>query len=188
MNFIRKAVTTLGGIFLAVLLIAALAPRATHGLVAALVQVANTTTNPAVTSDADRSTRLPYQSFVSFTPSSSGVSPQSVSTATVPAGYRLVIQNVSANISIQTANPVPSACISSNFSPSLAFPCFTGTFIGSVVDEGIFNQQVTRYIGPGDTPIVTFLGDFYSTCAGCSSVTVTGYLENCSVTGCPAIE
>jgi hypothetical protein len=46
MNYIKKAVTTLGGIFLAALLTAALAPKATHGLVAALVQVTNTSANP----------------------------------------------------------------------------------------------------------------------------------------------
>jgi len=51
MNVLRKAVSALGGIFLAALLIAALAPKATHGLVAALVQVTNTSSNPAATLD-----------------------------------------------------------------------------------------------------------------------------------------
>jgi len=44
MNYMKKAVTTLGGIFLAALLIAAVAPKATHGLVAALVQIVPGTT------------------------------------------------------------------------------------------------------------------------------------------------
>jgi len=39
MKIMKKAVTTLGGIFLAALLIAALAPKATHAVVAALVQI-----------------------------------------------------------------------------------------------------------------------------------------------------
>lgn len=49
MNIIRKAGATLGGIFLAVLLIAVFAPKATRGVVAALVQVTNTSANPVPT-------------------------------------------------------------------------------------------------------------------------------------------
>lgn len=49
MNSIRKAVTALGGIFLAALLIAALAPKAARGIAAALVQVTNTSSNPVPT-------------------------------------------------------------------------------------------------------------------------------------------
>jgi hypothetical protein len=49
MNIIRKAVTTLGGIFLAALLIAALAPKTARGIAAALVQVTNTSSNPVPT-------------------------------------------------------------------------------------------------------------------------------------------
>jgi hypothetical protein len=39
MNITRKALTTLGGVFLAALLLAALAPRAARGVAAALVQI-----------------------------------------------------------------------------------------------------------------------------------------------------
>ncbi|MGB0035008.1 MAG: hypothetical protein WBP79_05995 [Candidatus Acidiferrales bacterium] len=45
MIIIRKAANTLAGIFLAVLLIGALAPKATRGVVAAFVQVVNTPTS-----------------------------------------------------------------------------------------------------------------------------------------------
>jgi hypothetical protein len=46
MNIIRKAISTFAGISLAVLLFAALAPKATRGVAAALVQVTNTSANP----------------------------------------------------------------------------------------------------------------------------------------------
>jgi hypothetical protein len=46
MNLIRRTATTLGAIFLAALLLAALAPKATRGIAAALVQVTNTSANP----------------------------------------------------------------------------------------------------------------------------------------------
>jgi hypothetical protein len=51
MNILRKTATTLGGIFFAVLLIAALAPKATRGIAAALVQVTNTASNAVPTED-----------------------------------------------------------------------------------------------------------------------------------------
>jgi len=187
MNFIKKAVTTLGGIFLAALLIAALAPKATHGLVAALVQVTNTTANPASTWDADHATRIPYQSYEAFAPVFAGGQTLPVSFAQVPAGYRLVIQNINADLAVVSDNPVPSACIGSNFNPFQTFPCVTGVYTGSQGDFGVINQQVTRYIGPGDTPVLGVLADF-SSCSGgpCDSATISGYLENCAVTGCPA--
>ncbi|MGB0035009.1 MAG: hypothetical protein WBP79_06000 [Candidatus Acidiferrales bacterium] len=49
MSLIRRTVSALGGILIAVLLIAALAPKATRGVVAALVQVTNTSANPVPT-------------------------------------------------------------------------------------------------------------------------------------------
>jgi hypothetical protein len=61
MNLMRKTATTLGGIFLAVLLIAALAPKATRAVAAALVQVTNTTSNPVNVSDV-----APLEAFVVF--------------------------------------------------------------------------------------------------------------------------
>ena len=59
MNIARKAVITLGGVFLAALLIAALAPKATRGIAAALVQVTNTAANPVPTLDADNPSYQP---------------------------------------------------------------------------------------------------------------------------------
>jgi hypothetical protein len=55
MNVVRKAVSALGGIFLAALLIAALAPKATRGIAAALVQVVNTPANPVQNQDVTTS-------------------------------------------------------------------------------------------------------------------------------------
>jgi hypothetical protein len=64
MNIIRKAVTTLGGVFLAALLIAALAPKAAHGIAASLVQVANTSANPVPTVAADNPADFPFVGFI----------------------------------------------------------------------------------------------------------------------------
>jgi hypothetical protein len=54
MNIMRKAVSASGGILLAALLVAAFAPKVTRGIATALVQVANTAANPAMTQDTSK--------------------------------------------------------------------------------------------------------------------------------------
>jgi hypothetical protein len=91
MNFLRKVVTAIGSIFLAALLIAALAPKATRALAAALVQVTNTTSNPVPTSDV-----APLQPFSggctkAFPTSNSNNGCEIL----LPSGKRLVGQTIS---------------------------------------------------------------------------------------------
>ena len=94
MNYLRKAISALGGIFLAALLIAALAPKATHAIAAALVQVVNTPANPVVTTDSlGTATLLQLNCQVSSTVGSNGNS-FSDNCFTVPAGKRAVVENV----------------------------------------------------------------------------------------------
>ena len=90
MNIVRKALTGLGGICLAALVVAALAPKATHGIVAALVQVTNTTANPVPVTDVGS-----LQPFESNCAVSQGSATGSDCFISVPAGKRLVIQSVS---------------------------------------------------------------------------------------------
>ena len=93
MNIVRKAVSALGGIFLAALLIAALAPKAVRSAVAAaLVQVTNTAANPVPNQDIDdpgKATRV----FLSC-----GVQFSTVNFCdlnyTVPTNARLIIDQV----------------------------------------------------------------------------------------------
>jgi hypothetical protein len=97
MNILRKAVTTLGGIFLAALLITALAPKAARGVAAALVQVTNTSANPVPTVSADAN--FPYEAQICAGdcggfPNSFSV--PSTTTTGVPV-KRLVIEDLNAN-------------------------------------------------------------------------------------------
>jgi hypothetical protein len=110
MNLIRKAFTTLGGVFLAALLIAALAPRATRGVAAALVQVTNTASNPVPTEDGPGN--FPFDASVCaetggtfcggltegfFVP---------LTTSTGAAVKRLVIEDVSSTCDVQPGDVV----------------------------------------------------------------------------------
>ena len=54
MKFIKSLLMGTGGVVLAGLVLALLAPRAVHAVVATAVQVVNTSANPAITEDASR--------------------------------------------------------------------------------------------------------------------------------------
>lgn len=85
MNIVRKAVTTIGGFCLAALLIAALAPKATHAVVAALVQVANTSANPVPNRDVDNPARDTFQASFDSSCTASGLTLISCTGLTVPS-------------------------------------------------------------------------------------------------------
>ncbi|HUJ30124.1 MAG TPA: hypothetical protein VLY23_02505 [Candidatus Acidoferrum sp.] len=97
MKTIRKVATTLAGIFLAVLLIIVLAPRAARGVAAALVQVTNTSSNPVPVVAAAALNSFDSNGFCQFVPTDNGhndfclVDP----IYTVPAGKIAVIEHAS---------------------------------------------------------------------------------------------
>ena len=98
MNFIKKALTTAGGVFLAALLIAALAPKATHGLVAALVQIVPGTTTH-VGQNESQLVSLACNEGSDFCVQ---VDPEGNSSSTayvVPTGYTLVVTDFEWNAS-----------------------------------------------------------------------------------------
>lgn len=98
MNLMRKAVSALGGIFLAALLIAALAPKATRGIAAALVQVANTSANPVPNQDVDNPGRATIEDIGCNVFSVPGFVGEFICqpSFTVPAGQRLIIDQIEA--------------------------------------------------------------------------------------------
>jgi hypothetical protein len=104
MSMVRKALSALGAIFLAALLIAALAPKAAHAIVATLVQVANTSANPAITQGVPNlasqivtlTASIDADSFTKVAPFYQ-VSPQGGSSGTVyvtPSTQSLVITSI----------------------------------------------------------------------------------------------
>jgi len=100
MNLLRKTATTLGGIFLAVLLITALAPKATRGVAAALVQVTNTSANPVPVTSNDNPANFPFGASLCAQFSHVGCGPGSdvlvvpLTTSTGLAVKRLVLEDV----------------------------------------------------------------------------------------------
>src|SRR5271165_6717047 len=90
-------------------------PKSAHALEAALVQVTNTTSNPAVTLDADKATRIPYVS------SSQAAGPGGTCASTIqcrfdgftvdPGGYRRVAQQIDLIVGVNSANPKPNGSL-----------------------------------------------------------------------------
>ncbi|MGB0035355.1 MAG: hypothetical protein WBP79_07770, partial [Candidatus Acidiferrales bacterium] len=166
MNLLRKFVSAFGGICLVVLLIAALAPKTTRGLVATLVQVTNTTSNPVPTFTVDHPGRQSVELFVGPNNNgvqvltgefaASGVFIDSNGPFTVPTGTRLVIDSVS------TLTVLPSGqklflfrVITTNTNPGGGvaggtinlLPQFTSTQGNDDIYES--SQNLTAYADPG---------------------------------------
>ena len=100
MNLIRKALTTLGGILLVAILIAALAPKATRAVAAALVQITNTSANPVPNRDVDNGPRQAV-SLVAQSNLELAVFQQAddvIEAYVVPPGKRLVVDFISGTI------------------------------------------------------------------------------------------
>lgn len=148
MNVIRKAVSAVGGIFLAALLIATLAPKAARGVAAALVQVTNTTANPVPMIDADNP---------AYQPASLGILLQDAASTSITASSSLPSGGAYRELVI---NWVTGAC----FGPAAGSPAFTISLAtdgsqlsffaatGSAADNiTYFGSKTILYASPGST-------------------------------------
>jgi len=126
--------------------------------------------------DAERLARIPYQS-TQFTVG--GCVSFQISFTAAPPGYRLVLQHISAQLQGSTQLTLS---IGTGFGYQASWT-FDGT-LGASNICGI-NQDLLAYFDPADgQPNATVPGGGVLN----GTVTLTGYLENCSITGCPAIQ
>jgi hypothetical protein len=175
MNILRKAVTTVGGLFLAALLITAIAPKAARGVAAALVQVTNTSANPVPTVSADAN--FPYEAVIcegaeaSCNPFSNFFSVPSTTTTGVPV-KRLVIEDLNAICQGEGAVGIVELTVPPSADNSaMDFPLFyrlLPTAFDSISSVG--HASVRMYADPSAN--VAIIGTNI-TC----EVTVTGHLE-----------
>jgi hypothetical protein len=157
------------------------------------VAVMNTTSAPAINLSADTMTRIPYQSTVLTTCGAGGLQNCAFNGfTTVPTGYRLVVTNVSGFFNLQSGS-TPLAGYMEDFDFVHGIQTFTGLNapIGGTGFNGEsfagLNQNVLSFFDAGQTPFVVIYGNFMGTGFN-NGITVSGYLENCSVVGCPAIQ
>ena len=192
MNYTKKALTTLGGVFLAALLIAALAPKATHGIAAALVLVANTAASPAIVSNMNDPGRIPYQAQVDgSTTANCWGGGCSFAFAPVPAGHRLVILHVSAFIQAEPKSAPARASVekmtTSGTYIDLSFFLLTVQDTLSGDNEFQFDQQVLNYVDAGETPFVVVNTNIDVASGSGEVASLFGYMLDCTAAPCSAI-
>jgi len=99
----------------------------------------------------------------------------------VPAGHRLVIQHVSAELHFQSAvSGQVQVLVSSGQASSNFLAPFSQTLAG-------FDQLVQLYADAGATPAVQFVADFGLTQVSNGFLTLTGYLLDCTAAPCATI-
>ena len=183
MNLLRKTATTLGGIFFAVLLIAALAPKATRGIAAALVQVTNTPSNPVPDRDIDLPARHPV-TLTSQSPSAGEIPFTSVDQTpfSVPVGKRLVVDSVSGFVLANSTDASVTIMLGCSIATgkSRGLSAFTVPIANTA--GGVFVSSPKVYCDPGEPIFLNISG----TPILSANYILIGHLVDCSSAPCDA--
>lgn len=169
----------------------AMIPRAATALYSSPVSVVNPSSQPVQGADVEKLARIPYEStaqgsncpalgtagacFFNFTPA--------------PAGYRLVVENLAGYFQVSTTATAPVEGYVEDGSPTFHVKDAFAAPLGQVDPGGhiqaAFNTPTRFYGDPGEG----FFAVASSTWSnGNAEMIVSGYLENCSITGCPTVQ
>jgi len=178
----------LGALFLAGSFMASRGSQA-KGAYATPVQVMNTPSAPAIGVDAEKLARIPYQSSYRTT-TCTGLTNCFFQFTAAPTGYRLVVEQVSGLFEISnTATAPPTGLIEgSNFLNVFAFTAANGQIYNGTIMSGINIPVKMLFDTSEGSPVAFVYGDYPSITGLPSEMTLSGYLENCSITGCPTIQ
>lgn len=188
MRIVKNFVIGLGAVALTAGLVTVFTPRAVHAAVAALVEVSNPVTSPALTSRIDDPGRIPYAANYQCSGSDYVCT---ITSGPVPANHRLVIERISGRADVHgpSTGLVVARLVNSDFQNS--FPTAPSVTAGGAAGDGnvlAFDQKVQLYF---DQNQVYEVGFFTSAEAFNESkaffITVTGYLLDCNAAPCAAI-
>jgi hypothetical protein len=167
MNLAKKVSMFLGFVVLAAIFISVIAPKATHALVATLVQVSNTPSSPVPTKDVDSSAHaavVPLNCFVEADPNSGGLQCSlgvGGSPYTVPAGQRLVVEQLSAFCQTTSNGSIPIL----EFSLTEAgFQAIVPLVLTNKSNNYLVTQPVRYYADPGSMIAASTSGPSGSFC------------------------
>jgi hypothetical protein len=188
MNITRKFFTGLAAAA-SLIAIGALAPKAAKAVYSSPVSVVNTNTQPVPGVDVEKLARIPYESTATAANCPNpGVSGACFFTfAAVPTGYRLVVENLAGYFQISpgaTADPV-GYLENSAFRVKGAFTAPRGQLDLGGHTQAAFSYA-TRYYVDASENIFAVVSALWSN--GNSEMILSGYVENCSITGCPAVQ
>jgi hypothetical protein len=180
MRFVKNFLMSISAMALAAAFVALFAPHAVHAAVAALVEVSNPVTSPALTSRIDDPGRIPYQKWLSCTPKAGGYC--NAETGPVPPNHRLVVESISGVVGFQPQTSFSTVTMQSG----LGFSTFYIPLVNDLPtsNESAFNQPVHLYADQNQSISLQIVststvvrGDF----------TITGYLLDCNAAPCAAI-
>jgi hypothetical protein len=188
MNIKRKFFTGLAAAA-GLITIGALAPQAAKAVYSSPVTVVNTNTQPVQGADVEKLARIPYQSSYRTT-TCTGLTNCFFSFTAAPAGYRLVVENLSGLFEINNAATAPPTGLieGSSFLNVFAFTAANGQIFNGTIMSGINIPVKMVFDTTEGNPVAFVYGNYPSITGLPSTMTLSGYLENCSITGCPAIQ
>jgi len=156
------------------------------------VTVGNPIGAPALTSSVDDPGRVPYQSTQArITPTNFCADTDKtvcfMQFPAVPAGHRLVVQNISGSMTLSAA--AKSIRFTVGFSVPATGPRATVSFLPpSAVDgQSMFTQPVLLFFDAGQIPVASIFVNGASFDDTQHSVTLTGYMLDCTVNLCAPI-
>jgi hypothetical protein len=157
------------------------------------VRVTNTTSAPAIGSLTDERGRIPYQSTATGTFVGGGGcfahSNCQFNFAQVPAGHRLVVEQLSGQLQY-TASPSGSNVFigyGDNGSATILGGLFA-PLMGAPTQTSSFDHPLKGFVEPGQSPFATaFVTDNSPTLGSQLQMTLIGYLLDCTAAPCRAI-
>lgn len=181
------SIGALGAMFLAGSLIQSRSSRA-EGAYSTPVQVMNTSSAPAIGVDAEKLARIPYQSSYRTT-TCTGLTNCFFQFTAAPSGYRLVVENISGLFELANGTtPATGLIEGSTFLNVFGFATTTGPVFNGTLYAAV-NQPTRMVFDNSEGDPVAFVYGTYPSIQGLpSTMTLSGYLENCSITGCPTIQ
>ena len=107
-----------------------------------------------------------------------------------PSGFRLVVENISGifELANNATAPVTGLIEGSNFLNTFGFTSTNGQIFNGTIMSGINQPTHMVFDSSEGDPVAFVYGDYPSIQGLPSFITLSGYLENCSVTGCPTIQ
>lgn len=181
-----KAGAGIAGVLFVASAMTLVAPKTVHAVVSALVTVANTSANPVPISNMEDPGRIAYEGFQAGIGSSGCSSSQcTFAFGQVPPNHRLVIENISGETFSVSPGVIAVRALNSSFIRLASFseiPPSVGRFQA-------FNMPTHFYLDAGDslTINVSTSGSIDISNSGSQTITVSGYLLDCSARPCNAI-
>jgi hypothetical protein len=158
------------------------------------VQVVNTSSAPAMGADVEKLARIPYESTATASncSSSNGNGVCFYNFTTPPSGYRVVVENLSGYFQISAAATAPLVGYvenGSNSNPPFRIKAGFTAPLGQL-DAGnhiqcAFDNPTRFYIDSTEGVFAVASANWSN---GNSEMIASGYMENCSITGCPAVQ